>query len=215
MKPLREDKSYSRKDETLLNYKVTICLLYESCFDIEKDYFRNGFPPEIYETIMCIQGAYFLSHKIRKNTQVFLGFLANNLVIHYVGTKLRYLGPDERSIGMLLMKALEKREVLVGNRRIQSSPGIYIQKKKIQDLILELGQKDQIFMADKNSIVELDNIQGQHLILLIPNTKKWDFFSKNFLSKLNIFKFGTNDLPEKMRDFLTILKFYSIFDNLL
>ncbi len=198
-----------------LNLKISIYLLYDACFDIQKVYFKEGFPPEIYEVIMCIQAAYFLSHKIRKNTRVFLAFIKDNLVISYFGNKLKYLGPDERSIGTLLMKALEKKESLGENRKIQSSPGIWIQKKKFIDIISEFGNNRNIFIANKNSSAGLGEITQNELILMISNLTRKDFGGKIFLSNLNPSEFGTEDLPEKMRSYLTILKFYSIIDNLL
>ena len=194
-----------------MNFEVSIYLLLDSCFEIKKNYFRDGFPPEIYEIIMCIQGAYFLSHQIRKNTRVYLVFQADDVVIQYVGRKLRYLGPDERSIGMLLMKALDKRNELQGSRKIQSTPGIWIQDKKAQDAFSDFGENAQIFMANENSTAGLSNITRDELILLIPIMKK---IGDQLISNLNPAEFGIQDLPIKMRSYLTILKFYSEIDKL-
>ncbi|MDD1779359.1 MAG: hypothetical protein LUQ65_14425 [Candidatus Helarchaeota archaeon] len=192
--------------------KITICLLYPKYIEIKKDYFEEGFPTEIYNIIMAIQAAYFLSHKIRTNTEVLLAFLDNDLVIHYIGSELRFLGPDERSIGMLLMKALEKKDA-AREIKIQSTPGIWIQKKKIADLFCELGENSQIIVADTEAETDLERIPQKNITLIISNMQREELDGERLFPNQIILKFGIKDLPTTKRSYLAILKFYSCIDN--
>ncbi len=171
-----------------------------------------GFPPEIYEIITAIQASFFLSHKIRTNTEVVLAFIDENLVIHYIGSELRFLGPDERSIGMLLMKALEKKDAAHA-KKIQSTPGIWIQKKKIEDLFCEFRENSQIIVADKDTETDLDKIPQKNITLMIPYLQKEGLISEIFFSNQSLLKFGIRELPINLRTCLTILKFHSFIDN--
>lgn len=167
-----------------------------------------GFPPEIYDIIMAIQASFFLSHKIRTNTEVLLAFVDDELVVQYIGSELRFLSPDERSIGMLLMKALEKKDA-AHKTKIQSTPGIWIQKKKIKDFFHELSEKNQIIIADEDFNNELQGIFEQNITFIIPN-----FFPvEKYFSDRIVSKFKIKDLPINRRNYLAILKFHSLIDN--
>jgi len=194
--------------------EITICLIYPSLITIKKEYFQTGFPPEIYEIILAIQAAFFLSHKIRVNTHFSLMFLDENLVIEFIGTELRFLGPDERSIGMLLMKALEKKDRVQRNIKIRSTPGIWIQRRTVEDLLYELEENSQIILVDNDLDVELEEISQKHIIFLIPIMQNGVAFVEKYLYQQPILKFKVKDLPEIRKTFLTILKFYSLIDKM-
>ncbi len=214
MKSCHEEKNCNLKAGDPLNSHLIICQLYRRSFEIKKQYFTLGFPLDIYEVIMSIQAAFFLSHQIRKYVDLFLVFLDDDLIIQYVGKKLRYLGPDERSIGMLLMKALSKKDQLEVYQKSQSTPGIWILKKKISDLFLEFKENWQVILVDNDSITELENVSQENLVVIIP-TRNFDVtLMKNITTKLPILKFGIKELPQKMRNSLAILKFYSHFEKL-
>ncbi len=197
-----------------MTFKVNICILFEDTFRIEKNYFIEGFPREIFEVLMSIQAAFFLSHSIRIYTDLYLIFIRDSFIVHYQGNRLRYLGPDERSIGMLLMKVLQKKDKLIKDRKQKSTPGISIQQKKLEDLLKGLGEQYQIILVDKNSKNDLREIViDKDLILVIPDNKMIDFNLDFLTSHQKPLKLGVEDLPIIMRNKLAILRFYSIFDK--
>lgn len=55
--------------------------------------------------IACIRAAFFLSQGVRRDVIFYILVEDGNHMIKLVGDKLKYLGPDTRSIAMLLMKA--------------------------------------------------------------------------------------------------------------
>ena len=197
-----------------MNYKVIIFQLYEKVVEIKKEYFVSGMPPEIYEIIMSIQAAFFLSHKIRKYVELFLIFQKENLVIHYVGQKLRYLGPDERSIGMLLMKALAKKEQLQLNQKIRSTPGIWVQKNNFFELLLKFKKNWEIIVADKHSKAEIKAFTEKNVILIILGLDSSGLQERIFGLQPPNTRMGTKDLVDNMRNYHTILSFYSCFDKI-
>ncbi len=203
----------SNNPENSLNFKINICLIYENCFPIEKEYLKRGFPPELYEIITGIQAAFFLSHNIRKNTHLFLIFTAENFLIHFIGNELKHLNPDEKSIGLLLMKALETRNLYKNSHRKQSTPGIWIEKRGFTDLVDQLKQETQFIVVEENS-TELEADLPKELTLLLPNGNNSTTWTEINSIKTNLRKFGIARLPEKRRNYLIILKFYSFIDNL-
>ena len=196
-----------------LNYKLIICQLYDKVIEIKKEFFTSGIPANIYEVIMSIQAAFFLSHKIRKYVDLYLAFLDENLIIQYVGEKLRYLGPDERSIGMLLMKALAKKDQLSLNQKKQSTPGILVQHKSIQDFFSNFGENWHVVVVDNNSTTEIKALMQGNLMLIIPERDNKKKFVLHLSTQFPLMKLGTNDLPQKNRNYLTLLRFYSYYDK--
>ncbi|TXT67255.1 MAG: tRNA (Pseudouridine(54)-N(1))-methyltransferase [Promethearchaeota archaeon] len=94
-------------------------------------------PPKIYEICCCIRETFCLSYSIRKNSDLFLYFVEEKIVIKFIGTHLRYLGPDERSQAILLLKALKKRNKAISTKKwINSTPGIYIKQYENHDSFL-------------------------------------------------------------------------------
>jgi tRNA (pseudouridine54-N1)-methyltransferase len=93
--------------------------------------------------LRCINSAFFLSHGIRRDTEIYLvmqGGPDPTKVIRIVGAEVRYLNPDERSTGALVRNALMK--AIEGETR--SSPGIYISRKSFAELLDELGTKGEL-----------------------------------------------------------------------
>jgi hypothetical protein len=71
----------------------------------------------------AIRAAFFLSRSIRKERDLWLHFTADRALIVLHGQSLRYLGPDERSMLMLVDKA--RAVILHGTGGlVESTPGI-------------------------------------------------------------------------------------------
>jgi len=96
--------------------------------------------------LRCISSAFFLSHGLRREVEVYLHFPGPNSfqglppngpkTVRLVGRELRYLNPDERSTGALIRTALLKR--LDGTGERQSTPGIYVSKRSFDELVRSL-----------------------------------------------------------------------------
>ncbi len=86
----------------------------------------------------CIAQSLFVSHGIRKDSAVCLIFKGKPnppKAILVKGSEVKYMAPDERNIGGILRKALELR---VNEGWTKSTPGVYVSKKGIKDVLDEL-----------------------------------------------------------------------------
>lgn len=113
---------------------VNFLLLFEKIINYTKKQIDKGLTPQkIYELCSCIRETFCLSYSIRKNNNLHVYFQEENVLISFIGNKLRYLGPDERSQALLLLKALNKVRGIDSKTKtdmMESTPGIYV--KKIQ-----------------------------------------------------------------------------------
>lgn len=91
--------------------------------------------------VRCVNSAFFLSHDLRKEVEIYLvlegGDDAPKTVI-FKGADLRYLNPDERSTSSLIRNALLKK-VQPGDE-IKSSPGVYITRMSFDDVLERLSK---------------------------------------------------------------------------
>lgn len=90
--------------------------------------------------VLCraINSVFCLSHGIRKDCELYLVLQAPPdapKTIRMVGSELKYLNPDERSTGALIRNALMRKDV---NERRGSSPGIYVLKKGLFEVLESL-----------------------------------------------------------------------------
>ncbi len=197
-------------------------LIIEEIIDFTKKDIDTGYtPPLIYKICSCIREAFCLSYAIRKNNNLYLYFQKEKILIKFEGSRLRYLGPDERSQALLLKKALDKNISninSIGNRWIKSTPGIYSKSflddfsfvdyldSSVQDQIIFIY--DEIDSMDKNNIPEIMNINSlenlRDIFYIIPT---YPFSEKN-----NIIKLMLSLTNIKL---VTISKIRSIQDRLL
>ena len=85
----------------------------------------------------CVSSAFFLSYDIRRDTifySVHYGEPNPPVALKFVGSQLKRLSPDERSIAIFIKKALSKEH---DNRWRESTPGIYHAKKDFKEIVLE------------------------------------------------------------------------------
>ena len=93
--------------------------------------------------LRCINSAFFLSHKLRRDVEVYLvlqGPPNPPRMVRLVGNELKYLNPDERSTGALVRNAL----LQSGEGEMRSSPGIYVSDRSLAELIHVLARSSQI-----------------------------------------------------------------------
>ena len=85
----------------------------------------------------CVSSSFFLSHDLRRNTifySVHYGAPNPPVALKFVGSELKRVSPDERSIALFIKKALDKSPMQLWK---ESTSGIYIAKKEFRDIILE------------------------------------------------------------------------------
>jgi tRNA (pseudouridine54-N1)-methyltransferase len=119
----------------------------------------------------CVAQALFISHGIRRDVEVYLLLLGEPnppKAIRIVGSEVKYMAPDERNIAGLLRKSLT---VDANAEWTRSSPGIYIAKKNLSELLDELTSYQVIYLREdgediRNVVSELNNplfVLGDHI----------------------------------------------------
>lgn len=100
----------------------------------------------------CISSAFFLSHHIRKNSEIFL-VLQNGddapKTIRFNGLEIKYLNPDERSTASLIRNALLKK---IDSGEVKASPGIYVSKMSFSDIMQKLSKECSFIYLRENGI---------------------------------------------------------------
>jgi tRNA (pseudouridine54-N1)-methyltransferase len=94
--------------------------------------------------LRCINSAFFLSHDMRRDVELFLilqGKPNPPKTIRLVGSELKYLNPDERSTGALIRNALLKK---ADSGEQMSTPGIYVSKRGFEDVLKSLADISRI-----------------------------------------------------------------------
>ncbi len=185
-----------------MSFVVNFLLLVEKVEKFaKKDIDEGKTPPYMYDICCCVREAFCLSYAIRKDNNVFVCFIEDQIFIKLVGRELRFLGSDERSQVLLILRALnEITQRKSENKRDwkRTTPGIYAKILEnftfFNDSINAIN--DQLF-----AFIEF-GIQSREKLANF-DVKEFDFASdiKNIFYILPIF-----DLTGKMRDFALSLK---------
>ncbi len=164
----------------------------------KKDIDNGNTPSKIYKICSCIRESFCLSYAIRKNNRLWIYFHRENYLIELNGEKLRFLGSDERSQALLLIKAINMKNIIVLDKWKQSTPGIFVRK---------FENETQYFSYLCNNINKETTI--------IPFKKSLDPFF--FEEKKNKIEIKLNNIidPEKFEDKLYILSFNKKSDDIL
>ena len=88
----------------------------------------------------CVNSAFFLSHDLRKDVELYLLMLGGEdapKLISFSGSEIRYLNPDERSTASLIRNALIKK--IEPDREVRSSPGVYVSRMDLKGLMEKLS----------------------------------------------------------------------------
>jgi len=94
--------------------------------------------------VRCVNSAFFLSHSIRTDVELFLVLTGGTdapKTVRFSGKELRYLNPDERSTASLIRNALLKK---LGDAEIRSSPGVHISRRSFSDVINDIKDTSTI-----------------------------------------------------------------------
>lgn len=103
--------------------------------------------------VRCVNSGFFLSHDLRKESEVFLVLEGGEdapKTVKFSGSDIKYLNPDERSTASLVRNALMKK--IPEGEEIRSSPGVYISRKSFSDVIEELCTKGEIVYLKEDGV---------------------------------------------------------------
>ncbi|OPY31900.1 MAG: tRNA (pseudouridine(54)-N(1))-methyltransferase [Methanomassiliicoccales archaeon PtaU1.Bin124] len=120
--------------------------------------------------LRCVNSAFFLSHNIRTDAEVYLVLLgpeAPPRTVRFLGSEVRYLNPDERSTGALVRNALLKG----GKGLIKSSPGVYVSDQSFHDVLQELAPKGQIVYLRENGVAIRDKELQKDVTFVLSDHK--------------------------------------------
>lgn len=146
---------------------ASFLLLIENIIEYNKiDIDKGDTPFEIYRICNCIRETFCLSYAIRKDNNLYLFFLKDLILIRFRGQNLKYLGSDERSQALLLLKALQvTKSNSILDKWIESTPGIYIRKlsnyNSFTDLLNQIAPNEIVYVDNKenNMTVDASNIE--------------------------------------------------------
>lgn len=108
---------------------VKFLLLIEEISEYNKKIIDLGNTPlDIYGLCSIIRETFCLSYSIRKSNELYIMIKKWLSFLKFQGNNLKYLGSDERSQALLLLKALEKLKTSQNEHWKISTPGILIKK---------------------------------------------------------------------------------------
>jgi len=87
----------------------------------------------------CVTATLLLSHGIREDTRTWV-VLGDSLSVRFEGSELRRLNPDERSTAALIRGALAEREEAIGHIDAESSPGVFVSRRGLADVLDEVTE---------------------------------------------------------------------------
>ena len=121
--------------------------------------------------LRCINSCFFISHNIRKDSEIYLVLVGNRRrprTIRLIGSRLKYLNPDERSTAALIRTALMKGMNLTKDmegRELESTPGIYVSNAEFEDVVRSCStDSDLIYLKeDGEDIRNIDLVTSSDL----------------------------------------------------
>ncbi len=112
-------------------------------------------PLDVYTLCAVVRESFCISYTIRKDNNFYLYIETDHLFIKIEGNSVRYLGSDERSQALLLLRAfmkIDNNENYNDREWVKSTPGIYVKKLLSSELILEIINSNlndnRIFITD-------------------------------------------------------------------
>jgi len=120
--------------------------------------------------LRCVNSAFFLSHGIRKDAEIYLvlqGPPAPTAIVRFVGSDLKYLNPDERSTGALVRTALLKMD---GREWTRSSPGVSVSRRSLGDLLAELSAHSRMLLLKEDG-APLDGMGAEDVTFVLSDNQ--------------------------------------------
>lgn len=107
--------------------------------------------------LRCVNSAFMLSNDIRRDVDVFLILLGEPdppKTVHFKGSEVKYLNPDERSTGALVKKALAEN---VWQEEVMTSQGVFASKRGLAEVLNGLGGR-RVYLKEGE-----EDVRGQPL----------------------------------------------------
>jgi len=180
-------------------------------------------PPELYKICNCIRETFCLSYAIRKNNNLYIYFQNKRILVNFQGNKLKFLGPDERSQALLLLRAIENVNQLEGGLWRKSTPGIYIRvfsghdsfinflkSRELNNLILVLFNYDPEISESFNQLKKFDsfeNLEDSFIIIPSYNITTEDLDFVKIFNDLKDIKFLTLSRINRLEDVFLYINF--------
>jgi len=133
----------------------------------------------------CIRATLFLSHGIRKDTTLYILVKDGNYMIKLVGAELKYLGPDARSIALLLMKAQIELKELNKKKNTLSKRGVYISENSGNSIetLRNINASQVIFPTINGKNIE-EIVLGDNVNSVVPIEYPFpDFIKSQFVNQ--------------------------------
>ncbi|MEO2116931.1 MAG: tRNA (pseudouridine(54)-N(1))-methyltransferase TrmY [Methanocaldococcus sp.] len=159
----------------------------------------------------CVSDALFLSHDIRRDV-IFYAVLYGQpnppVCIKFVGSELKKVSPDERSIAIFIKKALKKFEELEEEQRKdwnQSTPGIYVKRLGFRDLVLEkLEEGKNIYYLHMNG-KDVENVDIKNPVFIIGDHIGIGEEDEKFLDEIKAERISLSPLELHANHCITII----------
>ena len=135
--------------------------------------------------VRCVNSAFFLSHDIRKDTELFLVLQGGDdppKTVRFAGAELRYLNPDERSTSSLIRNALMKK---MEGEEIRSSPGIYVSRMSFADVVSALSEKGKLVYLKEDGTEFRGSGIPENPVFIISDNKDLSDEEERIISEQN------------------------------
>ncbi len=166
----------------------------------------------------CVSSSLFLSHGIRKDTNFYsiqCGPPNPPITIKFVGSELKRVSPDERSIALFIKKALGINPVNIWKK---STDGIYLSKMGFKEIINDMIKKGgKIYYLHKDgmpferTVIEDDIKENDNLVFILGDHIGIGEEDEKFLDDLGIKKISISPLELHANHCITIV--HNILDK--
>ncbi|MEX2706073.1 MAG: hypothetical protein Q6352_012585 [Candidatus Freyrarchaeum guaymaensis] len=182
-------------------------ILVEGIPRIELKQLNRGFVDQTVSALSaCIRAAFFLSGEIRRNTVVYILVKREGYTFKLVGSELKYLGPDTRSIAILLMRTQRELNKLNKRREIRSRRGVYIcENSDMVETLRRIATNQIIFPTTSGEAIEKIKL-GRNVNVIIPIRYPFTISERNKL-------FGQGYKGVFFRDIYTVDNFIVMVHN--
>jgi len=161
--------------------------------------------------LRCINSAFFLSHGIRRDVEVYLILLGPSkppVSIRLSGSEIRYLNPDERSTGSLIRNALLKAK---NSNEVSSSPGIYVSRRGLEDVMETLADTQIIYLHESGTCMEEAGLGKENLTFVLGDHMDLTEKEEEIIEKYNPLKVSLG--PEILHADHCIIVSHNILDR--
>lgn len=119
----------------------------------------------------CVNSAFFLSHNLRKDVELYLCMMGGEdppKTVIFRGDEMKYLNPDERSTASLIRNALMK--PVGDDEEVRSSPGVYVTRMPFGEVLRKLSGKGSfVYLREDGTDCREYDFPGNPIFVLGDN----------------------------------------------